>query len=105
SIVIVAPVKALTQPTLTPEEHRYASVTLQRGDEISPDELVTRLIHLGYRTAPTVEEPGEINRRGGILDIFPPGDDMPLRIEFFGDEVDSLRRFDPVTQRSEAQVR
>ncbi len=55
--------------------------------------------------APTVEEPGELNRRGGIVDIFPPGDELPLRIEFFGDEVDSLRRFDPITQRSEAQVR
>ncbi|HMO59776.1 MAG TPA: transcription-repair coupling factor, partial [Roseiflexaceae bacterium] len=58
-----------------------------------------------YRVAPTVEEPGEINRRGGVIDIFPPGDDMPLRIEFFGDEIDSLRRFDPITQRSEAQLR
>ena len=60
---------------------------------------------MGYRVAPTVEEPGELNRRGGIVDIFPPGDDLPLRIEFFGDEIDSLRRFDPITQRSEAQVR
>ena len=60
---------------------------------------------MGYRVAPTVEEPGELNRRGGIVDIFPPGDELPLRIEFFGDEIDSLRRFDPITQRSEAQVR
>jgi len=46
-----------------------------------------------------------LNRRGGIVDIFPPGDDLPLRIEFFGDRVDSLRRFDPISQRSEAQAR
>jgi transcription-repair coupling factor (superfamily II helicase) len=105
ALVIIAPVKALTQPTLTPDELARASTTLRRGDEISPDELVARLIALGYRAAPTVEEPGELNRRGGIVDVFPPGDELPLRIEFFGDEVDSLRRFDPVTQRSEGQAR
>ncbi|MEN9938759.1 MAG: hypothetical protein RLZZ387_5338 [Chloroflexota bacterium] len=105
ALVIVAPVKALTQPTLTPAELERASVRLRRGQEVSPDDLVARLVELGYRVAPTVEEPGELNRRGGIVDIFPLGDDMPLRVEFFGDEVDSLRRFDPVTQRSEAQAR
>jgi transcription-repair coupling factor (superfamily II helicase) len=104
-LVIVAPVKALTQPTLSPEELAHGTVRLVRGQELSPDDLVAQLLELGYRMAPTVEEPGELNRRGGIVDVFPPGDDMPLRIEFFGDEVDSLRRFDPVTQRSEAQVR
>jgi transcription-repair coupling factor (superfamily II helicase) len=99
--VIVAPIKALIQPTLTREQWAEATVSLRQGDERSPDELIRRWIELGYRNAPTVEEPGEINRRGGIIDIYPPGDDLPLRIEFFGDEVDSLRRFDPVTQRSE----
>jgi transcription-repair coupling factor (superfamily II helicase) len=105
ALIIVAPVKALTQPTLTPAELADATTPLQRGQEISLDDLMGRLITLGYRVAPTVEEPGEINRRGGIIDIFPPGDELPLRVEFFGDEIDSLRRFDPVTQRSEAQVR
>jgi transcription-repair coupling factor (superfamily II helicase) len=105
ALVIVAPVKALTQPTLLPEELGHGTVRLVRGEEMNPDDLVARLLEFGYRMAPTVEEPGELNRRGGIIDVFPPGDDMPLRIEFFGDEVDSLRRFDPLTQRSEAQVR
>jgi transcription-repair coupling factor (superfamily II helicase) len=105
SLVIVAPIKALLQPTLSPAERDEASVRLKRGDEHPLDELVARWVAMGYRVAPTVEEPGEINRRGGIIDIYPPGDDLPLRIEFFGDEVDSLRRFDPITQRSEAQVR
>ncbi len=102
-LVIVAPVKALLQPTLAPEELRAATLLLRRGEEHSPDALVQRWIAQGYRSAPTVEEPGELNRRGGIIDIFPPGDDLPLRIEFFGDEIDSLRRFDPVSQRSQAQ--
>lgn len=102
--VIVAPVKALMQPTLTPDELRTGSIRLERGVPCLLDDLMERLIDLGYRYAPTVEEPGEVNRRGGIIDVFPPGDDLPLRIEFFGDEIDSLRRFDPLTQRSEAQI-
>jgi transcription-repair coupling factor (superfamily II helicase) len=105
SLVVVAPIKALLQPTLAPAEYAEASVRLRRGDEHKLDDLVARWTAMGYRTAPTVEEPGELNRRGGIIDIFPPGDELPLRIEFFGDEVDSLRRFDPITQRSEAQIR
>jgi transcription-repair coupling factor (superfamily II helicase) len=103
--VVVAPIKALLQPTLAPTEYAEASVRLRRGDEHNLDELMARWTAMGYRAAPTVEEPGELNRRGGIIDIFPPGDELPLRIEFFGDEVDSLRRFDPISQRSEAQIR
>jgi len=102
--VIVAPVKALMQPTLTPTELHSASIRLAPGASCVLDDLMERLIDHGYRYAPTVEEPGEVNRRGGIIDVFPPGDDLPLRIEFFGDEIDSLRRFDPLTQRSEAQI-
>ena len=105
SVVVVAPIKALLQPTLSPAERDEASIQLKRGDEQNLDELVARWVAIGYRIAPTVEEPGELNRRGGIVDIFPPGDELPLRIEFFGDEIDSLRRFDPITQRSEAQIR
>jgi transcription-repair coupling factor (superfamily II helicase) len=104
-LVVVAPIKALLQPTLTPAELAGATTRLQRGDVHNIDELIAGWVAMGYRVAPTVEEPGELNRRGGIVDIFPPGDDLPLRIEFFGDEVDSLRRFDPITQRSEAQIR
>ncbi|MGQ9892316.1 MAG: transcription-repair coupling factor [Roseiflexus sp.] len=102
--VIVAPVKALMQPSLTPDELRTTSVRLERGMTYGLDKLIEQLIDMGYRYAPTVEEPGEVNRRGGIIDVFSPGDDLPLRLEFFGDEIDSLRRFDPLTQRSEAQI-
>lgn len=103
-LVIVTPIKALTQPTLDPEDWTTHSVALRQSGEATPEELVRRWLDMGYRTAPTVEEPGELNRRGGIIDIFPPGDDLPLRIEFFGDEIDSLRRFNPVTQRSQERV-
>ncbi|MBC8161074.1 MAG: transcription-repair coupling factor, partial [Roseiflexaceae bacterium] len=99
--VVVTSIKALIQPTLSPSQWAEASTALASGQEHSPDDLMRRWVTLGYRNAPTVEEPGEINRRGGIIDLWPPGDDLPLRIEFFGDEIDSLRRFDPISQRSE----
>ncbi len=103
-LALVVPMKALTQPTLTRDELAETTLTLRRGDERGPDALMERWVQLGYRPAPTVEEPGEVNRRGGILDIFPPGDAQPLRIEFVGDEIESLRRYDPLTQRSDSQV-
>ncbi|MBP1466432.1 transcription-repair coupling factor [Candidatus Chloroploca sp. M-50] len=103
-LVIVAPVKALLQPTLTPTELARAMLALQRGQQINQDELLHRLIRLGYRHAPTVEEPGEVTRRGDLVDVWPPADEYPLRIEFFGDEIDNLRRFEVATQRSTARV-
>lgn len=102
--LVVVPVKALTQPTLAPAELAALTVPLAQGAQFDPEQLAARLVALGYRTAPVVEEPGEWNRRGGIVDVFVPGDEAPLRIEFFGDEVDSLRRFDPITQRSDTRV-
>jgi transcription-repair coupling factor (superfamily II helicase) len=71
--VIVAPVKALMQPSLTPDELRDVSVRLERGMAYALDDLIERLIVMGYRYAPTVEEPGEVNRRGGIIDVFRRG--------------------------------
>ena len=103
-LVIVAPVKALLQPTLTPVELARASIVLRRGGEIRPDDLLRQLVELGYRSGPTVEEPGELARRGEIVDLWPPADALPLRLEFFGDEIDSLRRFDPGTQRSDVRL-
>ncbi|NJO81296.1 MAG: transcription-repair coupling factor [Blastochloris sp.] len=104
-LVIVTSIRALMQPTLTQEAWAEATIHLQQEAQHNPDQLLQTWVDRGYRTAPTVEEPGELSRRGGIIDIFPPGDDAPLRIEFFGDEIDSLRRFDPVTQRSQSRVR
>ncbi len=103
-LVIVAPVKALLQPTLSPAELAAVTISLQRGQLISPDRLLARLVELGYRRVPLIEAPGELSRRGDLLDLWPPADELPLRIEFFGDEVDNLRRFDPATQRSEARL-
>ncbi|MEI6777375.1 MAG: transcription-repair coupling factor, partial [Chloroflexales bacterium] len=102
--VIVSSVKALLQPTLTPEELANASTTLRLSQELSQDTLLRTLIGRGYRPASAIAAPGELSRRGGIIDVWPSSDERPLRIEFFGDEIDSLRRFDPATQRSDQRV-
>ena len=103
-LVIVAPVGALLQPTLSRADLIAATLTLDHGATCPLPTLVQRWVEMGYRPTATVAEPGEISRRGGIVDIFPPGDELPLRIEFWGDEIDSMRRYDPVTQQSEMRV-
>jgi len=98
--LVVASVTAAMQTTLEPRAFRAAAHAIRRGDTVSPGELVRRWTDLGYEMEPRVEIPGTAGRRGGILDIYPIGAPGPARIEFFGDEVDSIRWFDPVTQRS-----
>ncbi|MFV9506380.1 MAG: transcription-repair coupling factor [Oscillochloridaceae bacterium umkhey_bin13] len=103
-LVIVAPVKALLQPSLSPAELAEASQTLRHSQQIRPHQLARQLVAQGYRVVPAVEQPGELVRRGDLLDLWPAADELPLRIEFFGDEIDNLRRFDPTTQRSAGRV-
>ncbi len=100
-LVIIAPVRGLLQPMLTPQEITHASTPLAIGDIQSQNTLIREWIDRGYRVTAKVEEHGEMSRRGGIVDIWGGADSLPLRIEWFGDEIDSMRRFDPVTQRSE----
>ncbi|MEX2245763.1 MAG: transcription-repair coupling factor [Dehalococcoidia bacterium] len=100
--IIVACAAAVAQRTLTPEELRRATVDLARGARISQDDLLRALDAGGYGIEPQVTAPGEASRRGGIVDVWPPAEELPLRIELFGDEIESIRAFDPVTQRSEA---
>ena len=70
------------------------------GDRVRIDDTLSQWLTLGYRHEPVVESPGAFSHRGGILDIFPPNCELPLRIELFDDEIDTIRRFDPLTQRS-----
>ena len=70
------------------------------GDRVRIDEALSQWLQLGYRHEPVVESPGAFSHRGGILDIFPPDCELPLRIELFDDEIDTIRRLDPLTQRS-----
>ena len=74
------------------------------GEELPRDLIAEQAVLWGYKRTPMVTNPGEFSARGDILDIFPPGYDSPLRLEFFGDMVEAARRFDPVSQRSLAEL-
>jgi transcription-repair coupling factor (superfamily II helicase) len=99
-VVVLAPVNAVVQRTFTPHTFLASSITLTKGSALSPGDLLKMLLSLGYEYEEPVRLPGQFARRGGIIDLFPLGVDLPVRIEFFGDEIDSLRRFEPSTQRS-----
>ena len=72
----------------------------QVGDRVRLDSMLSQWVRLGYRHEPVVDSPGSFSHRGGILDIYPPDCELPLRIELFDDEIETIRRFDPLTQRS-----
>ncbi len=75
------------------------------GEEVARHDLLQRLQSGGYARRPVVEERGEFSVRGGIVDLFPPLYEQPVRLEFWGDEVESIRRFDPANQRSLGSLR
>ncbi|HRJ41232.1 MAG TPA: hypothetical protein PL105_05115, partial [Caldilineaceae bacterium] len=104
SPVVVAPIRALLQMTIPPRELRLSLRGLAVGALIRLDETLTRWVQAGYEPAEVVEEPGTFARRGGLVDIWPPNLPYPVRIDLFGDEVESLRVFDPNTQRTERKV-
>ena len=97
---VVAPVAALMQKVLPRRLLGDVSQYLVAGEEVEREALVNKLIRLGYSNVPLVEDRGTFSVRGGIIDIFPPDLPAPLRIDFFGDFVDTIRTFDPVSQRS-----
>ena len=99
-LMVVASVGALMQRTLGRDVMAKGSYTLQRGEQVELGEMLDMWRRLGYRFESAVYGPGVVSRRGGIIDIFPVGADMPARIEFWGNEIDSIRLFDPATQRS-----
>src|SRR4051812_21023857 len=98
--VVIAPVAVTCLRLRPPEFYTNLARTLRKGEWVDVDALVRHLNTVGYTRADVVEMPGEYAVRGGILDIYPPEADRPLRAEFFGDEVESIRTFDPGTQRS-----
>jgi len=102
--VVVAPVRALLQKTLPARELRLSLRPLSVGAFIRLDETITRWVQAGYEPAEVVEEPGTFARRGGLVDIWPPNLPYPVRVDLFGDEVESLRVFDPNSQRTERRV-
>ncbi|MBI2917862.1 MAG: transcription-repair coupling factor [Chloroflexi bacterium] len=105
SPLVVASAHALMAKTMPAEAFRAACHTVEVGMKVAPNALMARWVGMGYGAEHAVEVPGTFSRRGGILDVFSPHSSYPLRIEFFGDEIESLRLFDPATQRSAASVK
>ncbi len=97
---VVMPVRAVLQKVIPQKVLGELCESLIAEDEYDRPELLQRLLALGYNSAPLVEDRGSFSLRGDILDIFPPSGDKPVRIEFFGDYIERMRPFDPVSQRS-----
>ncbi|WP_460201847.1 transcription-repair coupling factor, partial [Scytonema sp. NUACC21] len=101
-IAIVATVAAL-QPHLPPPSALMPfCLTIKRGMEFDLNAFSEKITHLGYERVPMVETEGQWSRRGDIVDVFPVSSELPIRLEWFGDEIEQLREFDPATQRSAA---
>src|ERR1700751_2334228 len=98
--IVVSPIAASAILQRSPEYYSDLARTLRRGESFDLDNLLGHLNTVGYASADVVEMPGQYALRGGILDVYSPEAERPVRIEFFGDEVDSIRRFDPTSQRS-----
>ena len=99
-LLVVCSIAALSRRLTPPVVFAAHQLTLQAGSIIQPAELALRLTQMGYTNVPLTEVPGDFSRRGSIIDVFPIDAEKPLRIDFFDDEVDTIRRFDPATQRS-----
>jgi len=102
--VLVASAKAAAVRMHSPERFLAGCLSLAEGEELSPELVCAHLREAGYLEDDPVTDPGEFSLRGGILDLFPPNLDRPVRLEFFGDQIDSMRLFDPDSQRSTARA-
>jgi transcription-repair coupling factor (superfamily II helicase) len=102
--IIVSPVAATAIRLRSADYYADLARTVRRGESFDTDALLAHLNTVGYSSADVVEMPGQYALRGGILDVYSPEAERPVRIEFFGDEVDSIRRFDPASQRSSNPV-
>ncbi len=98
--LVIAPVEAACMRLFTRDHYAGLALRLKVGEEHLPEMLVEHLLSVGYTRVDVVELPGQVTLRGGILDVFSPESERPVRIDFFGDEIESIRRFDADTQRS-----
>lgn len=101
--IFIAPIEAMAQKTIPFSVLHQGSFSLSKNDSL-PDRLNETMQKLGYVSVPIVEDVGTFSMRGGILDIYSPAHEQPLRLELFGDIIDSIRSFDPETQRSGEEV-
>ncbi|MBD1212992.1 MAG: transcription-repair coupling factor [Dolichospermum circinale Clear-D4] len=100
NIAIIATVGALQPHLPPPEAFKSFSVTLEKGMSFDLDKFAEKITILGYERVPLVETEGQWSRRGDIVDVFPVSSELPVRLEWFGDEIEQIREFDPSTQRS-----
>src|SRR6202522_2005008 len=100
--ILIAPIESAALKLFDLEYYAGLAVTLKRGEEVDVEVLTGHLASVGYTQMDLVEMPGQFTRRGGILDVYSPEADRPVRIEFFGDEIETIRKFDPETQRSQS---
>lgn len=98
-IVLTTP-QAVLERTLPRDVLEESFITVKPGDELDSEKFIASLVRLGYEPQEPVRIPGQYSRRGGIIDIFAAGRDLPMRVELFGDQVESIRMFDPNSQRS-----
>jgi transcription-repair coupling factor (superfamily II helicase) len=101
--VLIATPAALMQKVIPKESLKRSYLYLVAGQELSREALLEHLVAWGFQNVPLAEEPGDFSIRGGIVDFFSPGYALPLRLEFDGDRLDSIREFNPSTQRSAQQ--
>ena len=99
-VVVLATADAAVQKGMSRQDFERLSLTVRTGDVLERGQLLQRLVQLGYESADEVETKGQFNARGGIVDIYPINSEHPVRLEFFDDEIDSLREFDVDTKRS-----
>ena len=101
--LVIAPLEAACMKLFARDFYRALALHLKCGEEYIPDMLVEHLLSVGYTKVDVVEMPGQVTLRGGILDVYGAETDRPVRIDFFGDEIETIRKFDPETQRSLTQ--
>ena len=99
-VVVVATVRSILEKTTPPEVFKNNCINLKLGEDYDLDSLVQKLVDLGFDRLPQVEEVGSFSLRGGILDVFPYSVENPIRMEFFGETLNSLREFSVVSQRT-----
>jgi transcription-repair coupling factor (superfamily II helicase) len=102
--LVIAPVEAACVRLFARDYYAALALRLRVGEEHLPEMLVEHLLSVGYTRVDVVEMPGQVTVRGGIMDVYSPEMERPVRIDFFGDEIESMRRFDPETQRSSSAV-
>jgi transcription-repair coupling factor (superfamily II helicase) len=101
--ILVTPAVVLQNRWICDEDFKAHTRLWQKGDESGPDTLMEHLLLCGYNRVSWVDDPGTFAMRGGLVDIFPPGQLQPLRLDFFGDELTSIKTFDPQTRRTQTK--